>query len=78
MSAVPVPSVSWKYQDVSDTVTDIQSGDSRSITIQDYEDGKIISSLNIRNLTYGDFGTYTCYAENTEGKVKYSKETLRR
>ena len=42
--------------------------DVQILSTQDYEDGKIISSLTIRNVTAGDFGQYSCHAENTEGE----------
>ena len=40
----------------------------RFITIQDYKDGKMISSLDIKNLTQNDFGKYSCIARNSEGE----------
>ena len=65
VEAVPVPAVSWRYGNKSQET--IESQGNRWITIQDYEDGKIISSLNIRNVSRRDFGKYSCNAENSEG-----------
>ena len=67
---MPVPAVSWLFHnEVTEEDTLIQSQGNKYITIQDYEDGKIISSLNIRNVSSQDYGQYTCRAENTEGEV---------
>jgi len=69
VAAVPVPAVSWLFHnEVTEEDTLIQSQGNKYITIQDYEDGKIISSLNIRNVSSQDYGQYTCRAENTEGE----------
>ena len=67
---MPVPAVSWLFHnEATEEDTLVQSQGNKYITIQDYEDGKIISSLNIRNVSHHDYGQYTCRAENTEGKV---------
>jgi len=69
VAAVPVPAVSWLFHnEATEEDTLVQSQGNKYITIQDYEDGKIISSLNIRNVSHHDYGQYTCRAENTEGK----------
>jgi len=65
VSAVPVPVVSWNfYNQTQNKYQMILSHGRRFITIQDYKDGKMISSLDIKNLTQNDFGKYSCIARN--------------
>ena len=68
IAAAPVPAVAWRH-DHNSSYENIESNDRRWITIQDYGDGEIISSLSIRNVSTEDFGKYSCVAENSEGQV---------
>lgn len=61
--AVPVAAVEWCHQG-----SRVQSHHSRDITIKHYQDGKMTSSLTVRNISEKDFGAYTCKASNSEGE----------
>ena len=39
--------------------------------IEDYKEGRMISSLVFDNVTQEDFGEYSCNATNTLGQVRY-------
>lgn len=65
--AVPVAAVEWCHRG-----SRVLSHHSRDITIKHYQDGKMTSSLTVRNITQRDFGPYTCEASNSEGEVRLS------
>jgi len=67
VTAVPVPAVSWYRLGAEQTM--VKSQGELSITIKDYKDGRMTSSLIFHNVTTAHFGQYSCNASNTEGQA---------
>jgi len=68
VTAVPVPAVSWYSLDPDQEPAMIKSRGDLSITIKDYKDGRMTSSLIFHNVTQAHYGGYSCNATNTEGE----------
>ena len=71
VTAAPVPAVSWYRLGSHMGHTIIKSHQDISIMIEDYKEGRMISSLVFDNVTQEDFGEYSCNATNTLGQVRY-------
>ena len=69
VTAVPVPAVSWYSLGSPPRPTMIKSRGDLAISIQDYKDGRMTSSLIFHNVTPAHYGEYSCNATNTEGQV---------
>ena len=69
VTAVPVPAVSWYSLGSYQEPTMIKSRGDLSISIKDYKDGRMTSSLILHNVTQDHYGGYSCNATNTEGEV---------
>lgn len=68
VSAAPVPAVTWTR--VNDTGAEVvRSGENIEVTISDYTDGVITSSLVLDSVT--EAGEYVCSAVNIHGKVSH-------
>ena len=67
VTAVPVPAVSWYKLGEENTM--VKSQGELSISIKDYKDGRMTSSLIFHNVTPASYGLYSCNASNTEGQV---------
>eukprot|EP00092_Neocalanus_flemingeri_P007176 GFUD01007754.1.p1 GENE.GFUD01007754.1~~GFUD01007754.1.p1 ORF type:complete len:362 (+),score=102.88 GFUD01007754.1:347-1432(+) len=68
VTAVPVPAVSWYSLSSPLGPSLIKSHGDLSITIDDYKDGKMTSSLVFYNVTQEDYGQYSCNATNILGQ----------
>ena len=68
VTAVPVPAVSW-YSLKKEPFMIKSQGDV-SITINDYKDGRMTSTLIFHNVSQHNYGDYSCNATNAEGKVR--------
>ena len=68
VTAVPVPAVSWYRLGTRHTM--VKSQGELSISIKDYKDGRMTSSLIFHNVTPASYGLYSCNASNTEGQVR--------
>jgi len=66
VTAVPVPAVSWYKLGEENTM--VKSQGELSISIKDYKDGRMTSSLIFHNVTPASYGLYSCNASNTEGQ----------
>ena len=66
VSGVPVPHVSWMNIRTGDMV---RSSSSHSVSISDFADGLITSSLQFFNISTLDYGQYSCYATNYLGII---------
>jgi len=66
VTAVPVPAVSWYRLGAEHTM--VKSQGELSISIKDYKDGRMTSSLIFHNVTPASYGLYSCNASNTEGQ----------
>jgi len=69
VTAVPVPAVSWYKLNPSLEPVMIKSQGGLAINIQDYKDGRMISSLMFHNVTQANYGEYSCNATNTVGQA---------
>ena len=69
VTAVPVPAVSWFSLKNNQEPAMIKSRGDLSISIKDYKDGRMTSSLILHNVTQDHYGGYSCNATNTEGEV---------
>ena len=69
VTAVPVPAVSWYSLKNNQEPAMIKSRGDLSISIKDYKDGRMTSSLILHNVTQDHYGGYSCNATNTEGEV---------
>jgi hypothetical protein len=69
VTAVPVPAVSWYSLKKNQEPAMIKSRGDLSISIIDYKDGRMTSSLILHNVTQDHYGGYSCNATNTEGEV---------
>jgi len=69
VAGVPVPSVSWYSLMTPQGPTMMKSQADLSLVIDDYKDGKMISSLLFHNITTQQFGQYSCNASNRLGQT---------
>eukprot|EP00092_Neocalanus_flemingeri_P038490 GFUD01041901.1.p1 GENE.GFUD01041901.1~~GFUD01041901.1.p1 ORF type:complete len:355 (-),score=97.94 GFUD01041901.1:168-1232(-) len=69
VTAVPVPAVSWYSLSSPLGPSLIKSHGDLSITIDDYKDGRMTSSLVFYNVTQEDYGQYSCNATNILGQA---------
>eukprot|EP00092_Neocalanus_flemingeri_P090220 GFUD01114246.1.p1 GENE.GFUD01114246.1~~GFUD01114246.1.p1 ORF type:complete len:372 (-),score=94.49 GFUD01114246.1:640-1755(-) len=69
VTAVPVPAVSWYSLSSPLGPSLIKSHGDLSITIDDYKDGRMTSSLVFYNVTQEDYGHYSCNATNILGQA---------
>eukprot|EP00090_Calanus_glacialis_P011948 TRINITY_DN20380_c0_g1_i2.p1 TRINITY_DN20380_c0_g1~~TRINITY_DN20380_c0_g1_i2.p1 ORF type:complete len:357 (-),score=99.87 TRINITY_DN20380_c0_g1_i2:65-1135(-) len=69
VTAVPVPAVSWYSLKNNQEPAMIKSRGDLSISIKDYKDGRMTSSLILHNVTQDHYGGYSCNATNTEGEA---------
>lgn len=67
VTAVPVPAVSW--YSLKEKPFMIKSQGDVSITINDYKDGRMTSTLIFHNVSQHNYGDYSCNATNAEGKA---------
>ena len=69
VTAAPVPAVTWTR--VNGTGAEVvRSGENIEVTISDYTDGVITSSLVLDSVTEAEAGEYVCSAVNIHGKVR--------
>ena len=75
VSAVPPPVITW-YRWYNNSNSDIEmevlkTHDGIDISISNFTDGKITSSLLIDDVHESDFGQYICVAHNIHGMVSH-------
>ena len=71
VSAAPVPAVTWTRVNDTGGAEMVRSGENTEVTISDYTDGVITSSLVLDSVTETEAGEYVCSAVNIHGKVSH-------
>ena len=70
VSGVPVPLITWTQVKTGEAV---RSSSQHSVSISNFSDDLISSSLSFYNVTHDDYGEYACNAENYLG-ITYKAE----
>jgi hypothetical protein len=76
ITAVPVPVVTWYRLGLVTGPVMLQSHGDLALSIEEYKDGVVTSSLVLDKVTGGDYGQYSCNASNHHGQASGSIQLL--